>query len=210
PDTFDVSATVFGAGGFQKTGQGYLRLFNSNSYSGLTIVGAGSVELDNRFALGSTGTGTIVQDGGTVVLNTSGTVGELISLRGTGAGGTAGALDVLDTVTLQNQFPSIYAALDLTTDATVRVESTGNLTTSGFISGTGPLRKTGPGPMHLAGSGNNTFTGDTVDAEGILYLDKSSGYSVPQNLVIGPASAASPATVRWNNNSEMGGTTATV
>lgn len=210
PGTLDILATMFGAGGFQKTGQGYLRLFNSNSYSGLTIVSAGQVELDNRFALGSTGTGTIVQDGSTVVLNTSGTIGELMSLRGTGADGISGALEVLGTVTLQNQFPSIYAALDLTTDATVRVVSPGSLTTSGFISGTGPLRKVGTGPMHLAGSGNNTFTGDTIVTAGILYLDKASDYAVPQNLVIGPASSLSPATARWSNNSEMGGTTITV
>jgi fibronectin-binding autotransporter adhesin len=210
PGTFDILATVFGAGGFQKTGPGYLRLYGSNSYAGLSMVSAGQVELDNRFALGSTGTGTIVQDGGGIVLNTPGTIGELISLRGAGPGGTSGALDVRSAVTLQNQFPSIYAALDLTTDATVRVESSGNLTTSGFISGTGPLRKTGPGPMHLAGSSDNTFTGDTVVTDGILYLDKTSGYSVPQNLVIGPASALSPATVRCNNNSDIGGTTVTV
>jgi fibronectin-binding autotransporter adhesin len=210
PGTLDILATVFGAGGFQKIGPGYLRLFNNNSYSGLTIVSTGEVELDNPSALGSTGTGTIVQDGGTVVLNTSGTIGELMSLRGAGADGISGALEVLGTVTLQNQFPSIYAALDLITDATVRVASPGSLTTSGFISGTGPLRKVGTGAMHLAGSGNNTFTGDTIVTGGTLYLDKSSAYAVPQNLVIGPASALSPAAVRWNNNSEMGGTTATV
>jgi autotransporter-associated beta strand protein len=64
--------------------------------------------------------------------------------------------------------------------------------------------------MHLAGSSDNTFTGDTVVTDGILYLDKTSGYSVPQNLVIGPASALSPATVRCNNNSDIGGTTVTV
>jgi autotransporter-associated beta strand protein len=62
----------------------------------------------------------------------------------------------------------------------------GELVLSGTISGTGPVAKIGPGTMMLAGTGANTYTGETSVPNGRLRLNKSDGINaVPGNLRVG-------------------------
>ena len=196
-----ISATVSGPGHLQKTSFGEMRLSVSNSYSGLTLVDVGLLSISHPAALGSGDGGTIVADGATLQLHSlnGGIVRELISLRGHGFSFGFGALDVIGDATLRNQFPSIYACLDLTASATVStIGSDTRLTADGFVSGSGPLIKTGPGSLVFSNSNPNTYVGDTLITAGTLELRKPNNtISIPGNLVVGPATVGSPAVARW-------------
>jgi autotransporter-associated beta strand protein len=200
-----VTATVLGPGNLHKTGLGQMTLTGVNTYNGLTLLEAGTLTVGHPSGLGSTASGTIVLDGTTLAFSfLNGPVAETISLRGAGVGGTNGALNVAGTAHLRNQFPSIFAALDLTTNATIRVESGGRLTTDGFVSGTGPLTKTGFGSLVFSNSNPNFYVGDTLVKEGTLELRKPSNViAVPGHLTVGPATVGSPATTRWYQTGAM-------
>jgi autotransporter-associated beta strand protein len=199
-----VNAAVVGSGTLVKTGPGQMWLNASNTYTGLTLVNEGSLVAFNADALGASGTGTTVNDGASLILNATGTiVHEPIALSGSGDG-SHGALNVFGNVTLQNPFPSIFACLDLTTNATIRVEPDGVLTADGFISGIGPLTKSGPGTLVFANANTNSYSGDTIVREGVLELRKPNfAVAVPGDLVIGPAPFNSSATVRFFQDGGM-------
>lgn len=194
-----VTATVLGPGNLHKTGLGQMSLTGANTYNGLTLLEAGTLTVGHPSGLGSTASGTIVQDGATLAFSfLNGPVPENISLRGAGVGGTAGALNVTGTAHLRNQFPSLFAALDLTTNATIRVESGGRLITDGFISGIGPLTKTGFGSLVFSNANPNTYVGDTLIKEGTLELRKPNNtIAVPGHLTLGPATLPTPAVALW-------------
>ena len=198
PD-LQIAAAVLGPGHLQKTGPGQMGLSGPNTYGGLTQVIEGTLIAGNPTALGASGSGTIVSDGATLAFNfPNGVVGETISARGSGVGGVNGALNVQGAVHLRNQFPAIYAALDLTTNATLRIETNAVLIADGFISGIGPLIKTGRGTLVFSNANANTYTGDTLVQEGTLELRKPANtLGVTSNLFIGPATAGSPAAMRW-------------
>jgi len=208
-----VGANIIGTGNLGKFGYGELWLIGANTYSGSTIVYEGTLIASTGAALGSGNGGTAVLPGATLRLNANGEiVTESISINGSGLDGYYGALNVQGNVTLRNPLPSIYPCLDLTTNATVRVEAGAQLTADGFISGTGPLIKSGPGKMVMTGgSGSaNTYSGATVVKEGTLELNKANVVSVPGSLIIGPASVSSPAVLRFNQAGGLATTTPTV
>jgi autotransporter-associated beta strand protein len=192
-----LNATIVGTGHLRKTGAGQLWLAASNSYTGATFVDQGTLSVLNAFALGAASAGTSVSEGATLDLNAiSGTMPEPLGLRGTGVGGN-GALNVFGSAALRNPFPSIFAAIDLTTNTTIRVGPGSVLTVDGFISGVGPLTKTGPGVLVFSNANANTYSGDTIITDGFFDLRKPDGVvAIPGNLVLGPAAAGSPATAR--------------
>jgi len=199
-----VNAVVVGSGHLRKSGLGQMWLNGSNSYAGLTFVLEGSLVAFHAAALGAAATGTTVRDGASLILNApNSTVPEPIALSGAGDG-VHGALNIFGDVTLRNPFPSIFACLDLTTNATIRVEPSSRLVVNGFISGIGPLRKTGPGLLVLANINPNTYSGDTFVAEGVLNLSKPNlAIAVPGNLIVGPAPLNSSAIARWSTSGGM-------
>jgi autotransporter-associated beta strand protein len=199
-----INATVLGVGSLRKTGPGQMWLAASNTYEGLTTVSEGALSVLDPYGLGSSATGTTVDDRATLEINLAGGImPEPLALRGTGIAGN-GALGVFGDVTLRNPFPSIFAAIDLTTDTTIGVAPNATLTVDGFISGIGPLRKAGRGLLVLANLNPNTYSGDTFVAEGVLNLSKPNfAVSVPGDLIIGPAPFNSSATVRFFQNGGM-------
>lgn len=124
---------------FTKQGTGTLTLSGINTYDIVTTVSAGTLEITQKEALGSTTAGTVVQDGATVRLSfasNSDATEDAFTISGAGHGG-AGALDVVDS--------DINGAITLDGDATIKV--TTRLDHSNTISGTGTLTKTGTGAM---------------------------------------------------------------
>jgi len=207
-----VNAVVIGPGHIRKTGFGQMWLNASNSYAGLTTVVEGSLVAFNANALGNPTTGTTVNDGASLILNATGTtVREPLALSGAGDG-AHGVLNVFGDITLRNDFPSIFAAIDFTTNVTIRVEPGSRLVVNGFISGIGPFTKTGPGLLVLANINPNTYSGDTFVADGVLNLSKpNQAISVPGDLFIGPAPLNSTAIARWSTEGGMNpGATATI
>jgi autotransporter-associated beta strand protein len=199
-----MNAVVVGPGHLRKTGSGQLWLNASNTYTGLNFVLEGAVVAHNVGALGDFGNGTIVYDGASLIIDAPNSlIREQISLEGAGDG-AHGALNIFGAVTLRNQFPSIYACVDLTTNASIRIEPGGQLTMDGFVSGAGSLTKVGAGTLVFINPNANLYSGDTIIQEGTLELRKPNGnLSIPGNLVLGP-SASSPALARFFQTGGIG------
>jgi fibronectin-binding autotransporter adhesin len=202
-----ISAKVHGPASLQKTGGGTLWLTGANDYTGLTLISEGTLVAGAIGALGTTSSGTLVADGATLSLSSlGGTLAERILLHGAGVGGTNGALNVQSTlsVTLRNPTPSIFACLDLVTNATIRVGTSARLTADGFIGGIGPLTKTGSGLLIFTNANSNTYSGDTIVAEGLLELRKPNGArAMSGNLILGPAPPGGTAVVRLYQNTGL-------
>ena len=83
----DMQGPISGSAGIVKNGAGFFNLFANNSYSGASIVNAGSLVVAADLALGATGSGngTTVNSGGTLQLEFGVTVPENITATGPGA-----------------------------------------------------------------------------------------------------------------------------
>lgn len=107
---------------------------------------------------------------------------------------TAGANNINFNLTVSN----------LTT--TILIVSNGtSLTLSNVISGTGDITKAGAGQLTFGGSGNNIYTGNALVADGVLALNKVSGWAIGYGaLTIGDGTGAtSSAIVRDFTNNQI-------
>ena len=174
-----IDAQLFGAGGLTKNGVGEVSLTASNSYTGLTTVNDGYLEVDNSFALGTTAGGAVVNSGATLALRfNSHVAGEALTMAGIGDG-FFGALS--------SSFGSNSWSGNVTLSAgtTVYVDSGDFLNLSGAVGGGFNLIKTGSGTLLFSGGTANTFNNLTVNA-GTLQLNKSvANAAFSGNLSIG-------------------------
>jgi autotransporter-associated beta strand protein len=155
-----VDASVSGSGGITKTNSGFLGLRGANTYTGVTTVQQGNVDIYNSHSLGATNGGTVLQDG---------------KLRLVGV--------VVDAETLQvddGWLQALYATnawtggITLNSDLTIDVPNAGQMLNLACpISGTGGFTTIGPGTVMLSGSSPNTFAGNTYVNNGLLLLDKT-------------------------------------
>jgi autotransporter-associated beta strand protein len=172
-----------------KAGTGTLTLTAANTYSGGTLISAGTLNAANNGALG---TGTVtVASGASLQVSGAGTIANNITISGTGAGG-AGALFTTDTVS----GAQVNGNITLAGDATIKnVPSLHVLFTTGAISlgtheltlGGGNIQFTGPitgtggltvasGTAYVTGSTANTYTGLTTIAAGaVINMGKNTG-----------------------------------
>jgi fibronectin-binding autotransporter adhesin len=172
---------------FTKTGTGTLTFTGANTYSGLTTVSAGILNIQNSGALGTTAGGTTVSSGATLQLQSGVAIGaEPLTLNGTGIGGfgalrnISGNNSFAGTTTLGSA-STIYSDVGtltltggiVTGGFTTTFGGAGNISQSGVISGTGALVKNGSGTVTLTGT--NTFTGSTTVSAGTLTAAGSSG-----------------------------------
>ncbi|MEI6605367.1 MAG: autotransporter-associated beta strand repeat-containing protein [Verrucomicrobiota bacterium] len=154
-----------------KNGAGTLTLDGTNTYSGGTIVNAGSVTQSVTQNNNWAGTGNItIQSAGTLAFNRFNVLSTAtLTLNG-------------GTVTSGNSFASnIQGPLVLGATSTFNV--TGGLSIAGNISGAGGLIKTGAGAIVLL-SGTNTYSGPTTISAGGLQFPK-------------PASLYNSTTAQW-------------
>ncbi|WP_449070718.1 autotransporter-associated beta strand repeat-containing protein, partial [Prosthecobacter sp.] len=135
-----ISAEIAGVSGLVKSGGGVLSLGRFNSYSGVTTINGGVVEVLREESLGTTG--DIVLDGGT--LRALGN--EFYSLRNITVEAGGGTLDVTRTAS-----------------------NFGTMRLRGQISGAGTLTKTGFGELRLDGDSSG-FTGPFVLDSGIVRI----------------------------------------
>jgi autotransporter-associated beta strand protein len=190
------SGNIQGGIGVTQTGDGQFALAGSNSYTGVTSVSGGILNLADANGLGSTAAGTTVASGAVIRLQGTNAGGsgiavgaEALTISGMGRGGSGGALR---TVTGTNTWQGgITLAADarigaasgstLTIDVAsgnaissanfnLSVEGAGNIVVNDAISlGTGGLLKTNSsGSLTLAAS--NTYSGATVIQSGRLVL----------------------------------------
>src|SRR6266581_4429544 len=180
PD-LNITALLFGAGGFTKNGVGEVGLTASNSFTGVVTVNDGFVEVDNSFALGATNGGTVVNAGAVLALRFGVDVPrEALTLAGTGQSGFG---------PLSSSFGSNSWAgnITLSSNATIYVDAGRFLNLSGAIGGGFDLTKTGTGTLIFSGgSGTANTYGQTFVNSGTLLLEKSLvNASIPGDLTIG-------------------------
>lgn len=181
---------ALGSGTLTKDGTGTATLSGANTYTGLTTVSAGILDIQNNGALGTTAAGTSVTGGATLQLRNNITItGEALTLNGTGVGGNGTLLNLADT----NQYNgniTLASASRINSDAgtltinpasgdsitaanqNLTLGGAGNIVISKAITtGTGTLTKDGAGVVTLEGS--NSYTGTTTISAGTLALSRS-------------------------------------
>jgi autotransporter-associated beta strand protein len=168
---------VSGAGSLTKAGAGILWLGNSgNSYSGGTVVSAGDLngsastiegDVTNnarlRFVQGADGTfGGAISGTGQVLKTQNGTL--TLTGANTYSGGTT-----VSAGTLRGDAQSLQG--NIANSATVEFNQASAGTYGGVISGSGQVRKTGSGPLTLAGT--STYFGSSNVNAGTLAVTGS-------------------------------------
>ncbi|KHL53832.1 autotransporter-associated beta strand repeat-containing protein, partial [Xanthomonas cannabis] len=171
------AGVVSGTGSLEKTGAGVLQLTGSNSYTGGTLVSAGSLigntaslqgnvvdnatlvfdqATDGTFAGGVSGTGNVVKQGAGV-----------LTLAGTNTydGGTT-----IASGTLQGTTASLQG--NILDNAVLVFDQAGDGSFAGNISGSGTLIKNGAGAVTL--DGVNSYLGGTAVNAGTLIGDTDS------------------------------------
>jgi autotransporter-associated beta strand protein/T5SS/PEP-CTERM-associated repeat protein len=199
-DASTYSGVINGTGAVAKQGGGTLTLEAANTYTGLTTISAGTLQIGSGGTTGSiagnvvnnsslifnrsnaktysgviSGTGAVAkQGGGTLTLEAANTYTGLTTISaGTlqiGSGGTTGSI----AGNVVNNSSLIFNRSDASTFA-------------GSISGTGAVTKQGEGTLTL--SGNNSYTGGTTIIAGTVTISAGSSISHDSaGLVIGQAS----------------------
>ena len=161
-----LGAAITGSGGITQYGVGSLNLNGANSYSGATTISFGSVVLGNPSALGSTASGTTVASGAILDLNGQSIGAEALAINGAGTG--AGVL-------LNSSVTAASSSGNVVMGSASTINTTGNMSLSGVVSGSASLTKAGAGTLTL--SGVNTYSGGTVITDGTLKLGNSKGIS---------------------------------
>jgi autotransporter-associated beta strand protein len=180
------SGTISGSGQVEKIGSGTLLLSGSNTYSGITTISSGTLQIGGGGATGTLGTNSVV-DNADLWFNRSDviTVSNIISGSGnlqqigsgtiilTGANGYSGTTTVTSGV-LQIGNGTAAGTLGtgaVTDNATLAFNRSDVILVSNLISGSGEVRQIGSGTLVLSGS--NTYTGTTTVTNGILKLANS-------------------------------------
>ncbi|RYH51394.1 MAG: hypothetical protein EON54_15090, partial [Alcaligenaceae bacterium] len=189
------------ASGPTKTGTGVLAFSGPNTYTGVTLVSAGTLAISHATALGTTAAGTSVSNGATLAMNGGIAVGaEALSLDGAGTSGngalsnTTGANTYEGAITLAAASTIGSATGTLTLSNTLAnsgfaltLEGAGSIAAGGIVSGSGGLVKQGNGVTTLSAA--NTYTGATAVNAGRLLVNGN------QSAATGAVSVASGATL---------------
>ena len=172
-----VSGTgkITGVTSLLKSGTGTLTVSNTNSYTGGTVISAGTVIATNAIALSTSGTITL-GNANTGTDNTS----LLFSIP---TSGSAGSLTYSRPITVSSQGlgtatigrtgtgtgpVTISSALALNRNTTFQSSTSGTLTLSGAMSGAGNATFSGGGVTSLSGSAN-TWTGNaSINGSSVL------------------------------------------
>lgn len=133
-----------GARSLTKTGAGTLIFGGNHSYTGATIINAGTLQIDSSERIGDNSAVTVASG---AILNLNEADETIGSLAGAG---------------------SVIFGVDLTASLTTGGDGT-STTFSGVLSGTGDFTKTGAGTQILSGA--NTFTGFVFINQGVLSIN---------------------------------------
>ncbi|HYG24697.1 MAG TPA: autotransporter-associated beta strand repeat-containing protein [Verrucomicrobiae bacterium] len=158
--TLTITNSIVGSGSLSNFA-GSTVLSGSNSYTGVTVISGGSVQVAHNAALGATNGATIVQGSGQLNAFNARAIDENI------------VLNPADTTTMAlrnggNQVFTINGTVALNSDTAVQVDGGSTMVFSNQVSGPGALIKNVSGTLTLAGS--NTFSGGLSINSGTLIL----------------------------------------
>ena len=152
-----ISGSVSGMGGLVLQGAGTLTLTGNNTYTGVTGIGGGVLQINNDNNLGAYTNA--------VYLFNSATLRILSNV-------TSSRSLVLSPVTISVIINEIDPSMALTGAGGGSLDTNGyTLTWNGVISGSGPLTKVGGGALIL--NGIDTYTGNTTVTQGSLIVNGS-------------------------------------
>ena len=156
------SGVLSGAGSLTKSSSGNLTFSGvaANSYAGGTVINSGSVSLSNTVT-GLLGTGTITLASGTVLnLNATNLANSLVLNNA--------------SITNGNSFSAVInGSVSVTGTCIIDLQTTGNMTVAGVVSGAGGITKNGSGFGPVVFTAANTFTGATTISAGQIQLGNS-------------------------------------
>ncbi|WP_422096591.1 autotransporter-associated beta strand repeat-containing protein [Variovorax sp.] len=190
------AGTMSGTGKLRKIGTGTLTLSSANSYSGGTLVDAGTLTTDTTGALGtgpaSIASGATLQfggkaDAGKLAIANAGTLSlqDTASAAGATVTNAAGGQVRIDLTTTGTSIGSLGGAGDVVLGT--KALTTGALGTDNTISGaitgtTGSLVKVGAGTLTLAGTAN--YAGETRVTAGTLKAGATNAFSAASSAVV--------------------------
>jgi autotransporter-associated beta strand protein len=172
-DAHTVPNVITGTGELRHTGTGTLTLSAANTYTGPTIIVAGSVAVTDETSLGDvTGGAVAISAGAALDLGASTAVNGIdfgakqFRITGTGVGG-AGVLTNSGTVTQQNAFEQLVLTGNATVGGTGRFDIRGDTSALDLASFT--LTKAGPNQFTLVGT--TVGDGNIVVNQGIFAVE---------------------------------------
>jgi autotransporter-associated beta strand protein len=175
-----VGCSLRTTAGLIKEGAGVMRLGGTNSYTGVTLVNAGTLVVGSSGALGETNASSVVNNDAVLQLCNGAQVGaERLTPNGPGRS----PLGALDSSGGGNSWAGLVT---LAVDTVMSVsDAKSALTLSGTIEGPGGLTKSLAGDLYFTGSTSNSYSGVTTVTGGWLVLNKTvSDAAVPGDLVI--------------------------
>lgn len=188
-DTLSLLGVVSGGFALTKVGAGTLVSSAANTYTGATLINAGTLAVTTNNALGTTAGGTTIASGATLDLrNVTYSTAEALTVNG-------------GTILASAGTSSLAGNIALGANSTVNVTGT-QLTLSGVTSGaTFGINKQSAGTLVLAGA--NTYTGATSVSGGTLRLNAANRIADTSAVTV-----ASGATFDMNNFSDTVGSLA--
>ncbi|MBB5030452.1 autotransporter-associated beta strand repeat-containing protein [Prosthecobacter vanneervenii] len=186
----DFNSVISGTGKLTQAGSGTLVLNGSNTYSGLTTVSTGVLNIRSAGALGTTAAGTSVTSGAALQIQGNiTTASEALTLNGTGVSNDGALRNIsgnnnyagLITLGSSTRINSDANNLELSNVGTITgagldltVGGAGNVIISSNIgTGSGALVKDGTGTLTLLRG--SSYTGATTVSAGILNLQANAG-----------------------------------
>ncbi|MEO5714702.1 MAG: autotransporter-associated beta strand repeat-containing protein [Luteolibacter sp.] len=204
-DALTIANIIGGTGGLRQNGAGTTLLSGGNTYSGLTSINAGTLQISNSTALGTTaGNTNISSAAGSLAFSGGITVAENITINARNSG--LHLLNVSDDNALTGTltWASGGTAYGVRSDAgkltingpvnpqlgnkTLNVSGAGNVEFTGAIGNTATpgtalgIVKSGAGTLTLSAS--NTYTGGTTVSEGTLVLTTATALENSSTLTI--------------------------
>ncbi len=195
---------------FTKAGTGTLVLSGSNTLANAITVSAGTLNIQNSNALGTTNFGTTVSSGATLELQGGVNVdSESLLISGNGNGGNGALRNVSGSNawsghTVQSANATIGSAagtLTLSGNLTnggfnTALVGGGNIIFGGIVSGTGNLTNNSTGTVSLEGTSANTISGALIVNAGTVLLNKTAGVNAFAGaLTVGDGTGGSNADV---------------
>ncbi len=168
-NSLTLNNTVAGTAGLRKSGAGTLVLTGSNSYTGGTVLEAGTLAVNQANAI-STGSLTLGGSSNPILRNDSAAAITLSNNPMVWAGNFRHTGSGLDFGT---------GSVSVTANATQDIVG-GTLTVGGVVSGTFGLNKQGTGTLVL--NGLSTFTGSTNLRQGTLQINSLRNYGAASSL----------------------------